>query len=116
MSLNVTPAGDAFTANPLSQFSATTSAQLRGALSDELGSGAVVCDGASLTQTLTFPACTASIASYNVPAGTVRTSPVAGDNEFDGAAFYQTVNTTSGRGHIGSYQVFRITGDLSTRG
>lgn len=32
-------AGDALTANPLSQFAATTSAQLRGVLSDEIGSG-----------------------------------------------------------------------------
>jgi hypothetical protein len=35
-------AGDAFTANPLSQFAATTSAQLAGVISDETGSGALV--------------------------------------------------------------------------
>lgn len=34
--------GDALTANPLSQFAATTSAQLRGVLSDETGTGAAV--------------------------------------------------------------------------
>lgn len=34
--------GDALTANPLSQFAPTTSAQLRGVLSDETGSGAAV--------------------------------------------------------------------------
>jgi hypothetical protein len=34
--------GDALTANPLSQFAATTSAQLAGVLSDETGSGAAV--------------------------------------------------------------------------
>lgn len=34
--------GDALVANPLSQFAATTSAQLRGVLSDETGSGAAV--------------------------------------------------------------------------
>lgn len=34
--------GDALTANPLSQFAATTSAQLAGVLSDETGSGAFV--------------------------------------------------------------------------
>lgn len=35
-------AGDALTTNPLSQFAATTSAQLAGVLSDETGSGAAV--------------------------------------------------------------------------
>ncbi len=34
--------GDALTSNPLSQFAATTSAQLRGVLSDETGTGAAV--------------------------------------------------------------------------
>jgi hypothetical protein len=34
--------GDALTANPLSQFAATTSAQLAGVISDETGSGALV--------------------------------------------------------------------------
>lgn len=34
--------GDALVANPLSQFAATTSAQLRGVISDETGSGAAV--------------------------------------------------------------------------
>ena len=34
--------GDAFVANPLSQFAATTSAQLAGVISDETGSGALV--------------------------------------------------------------------------
>ena len=34
--------GDALTSNPLSQFAATSSAQLRGVLSDETGSGAAV--------------------------------------------------------------------------
>jgi hypothetical protein len=38
--------GDALTSNPLSQFAATTSAQLRGVLSDEKGTGAALFDGA----------------------------------------------------------------------
>jgi hypothetical protein len=37
--------GDALVANPLSQFAATTSAQLRGVLSDETGTGAAVFAG-----------------------------------------------------------------------
>lgn len=36
-------------ANPLSQFAATTSAQLRGVISDELGTGALLFDGATPT-------------------------------------------------------------------
>lgn len=41
--------GDALVANPLSQFASTTSAQLRGVLSDELGTGAALFDGATPT-------------------------------------------------------------------
>ena len=39
---SATGGGDALTSNPLSQFAATSSAQLRGVLSDETGSGAAV--------------------------------------------------------------------------
>lgn len=39
---NITGGGDALVANPLSQFAATTSAQLAGVLSDETGTGAAV--------------------------------------------------------------------------
>ena len=45
--------GDALVANPLSQFAATTSAQLRGVLSDETGTGAAVF---GTSPTLTTPA------------------------------------------------------------
>lgn len=45
--------GDAFQANPLSQFAATTSAQLAGVISDETGSGALVF---GTSPTLTTPA------------------------------------------------------------
>lgn len=41
--------GDALIANPLSQFASTTSAQLRGVLSDELGTGAALFSGATPT-------------------------------------------------------------------
>ena len=40
--LNAKGAGDALTSNPLSQFAATTSAQLAGVISDETGSGVLV--------------------------------------------------------------------------
>jgi hypothetical protein len=44
-----TGSGDALTANPLSQFAATTSAQLRGVISDGLGTGSLLFDGATPT-------------------------------------------------------------------
>lgn len=40
--LNAAPSGNALTSNPLSQFAATTSAQLAGVMTDETGSGALV--------------------------------------------------------------------------
>lgn len=43
------------TSATLAQFAATTSAQLRGVLSDELGTGAALFDGATLAVGLTFP-------------------------------------------------------------
>lgn len=43
-----TGSGDALTTNPLSQFAATTSAQLRGVLSDEVGTGAAYFVGGAL--------------------------------------------------------------------
>ncbi len=42
LALDSVVAGDALTANPLSQFAATTSAQLRGVITDETGTGALV--------------------------------------------------------------------------
>lgn len=45
--LNAAGGGDALTTNPLSQFAATTSAQLRGVISDENGTGALLFDGAT---------------------------------------------------------------------
>ena len=51
-----TGGGDALTANPLSQFAATTSAELAGVLSDETGTGVVVySDSPALTGTPTAP-------------------------------------------------------------
>lgn len=48
-------AGDALTANPLSQFASTTSAQLRGVINDKTGTGALVfASGATFAGTTTF--------------------------------------------------------------
>lgn len=56
-----TGSGDALTANPLSQFAATTSAQLAGVISDETGTDKVVfSDSPALTGTPTAPTPSAS--------------------------------------------------------
>lgn len=58
-----TGSGDALTSNPLSQFAATTSAQLAGVISNETGSGLLVFN---TSPTLTTP----TIATINAPAFT----------------------------------------------
>lgn len=71
------PGGDALTTNPLSQFAATTSAQLRGVISDETGGGALVfSDSPVLTGaivnnvTITSPGATLSVPSSATVSGT----------------------------------------------
>lgn len=59
--------GDALTSNPLSQFAATTSAQLRGVLSDENGTGADLFDNAT-NATLITP----TIAQINSTSGSAN--------------------------------------------
>ncbi len=66
------------------------------------------------TAPITAAAATASIASINVPAGTLKTTPIAGDIDADGAALYSTNNTTNGRGFIPVTQYQRLTAAGST--
>lgn len=60
--------GDALTTNPLSQFAATTSAQLAGVISDETGSGALVfaTSPTLTTPTLGVASCTSLAVGANV--------------------------------------------------
>ena len=82
--------GDALKADPLSQFAATTSAQLAGVLSDETGSGALVFAtnptlvGATMTGALVLAAGTTTLAPVKFQSGANLTVPVAGVLEFDG--------------------------------
>lgn len=69
--------GDALVANPLSQFAATTSAQLKGVISDETGSGALVF-AASPTFTGT--------ATFGTVAATTITGAGSGITALNGAA------------------------------
>jgi hypothetical protein len=61
--------GNASTANPLSQFAATTSAQLRGVLSDETGTGAAVF---AISPTLVTPALGAATATTLAMGGAIN--------------------------------------------
>lgn len=75
--------GDALTMNPLSQFAATTSAQLRGVLSDETGTGAAVFASApavtnptitNYTETQYAIGTVTSSYTFDLTNGTVQTS------------------------------------------
>lgn len=61
--------GDALTTNPLSQFAATTSAQLRGVMTDESGSGALLFQNGNIGA--------ASATSLDVPSGNVSVGATA---------------------------------------
>ena len=67
----VSGTGDALTSNPLSQFAATTSAQLRGVMSDETGTGVLVfADAPTFVTGITTPAITLSGAISSATWGT----------------------------------------------
>jgi hypothetical protein len=64
------------------------------------------------------PAGTAAVntAPFEFTAGTNLTTPEAGALEYDGTYFYATPTTTSGRGHTGVFQTFRLTANGSAIG
>lgn len=73
-----------------------------------LGSGDLVISGGggsftggTLTSELILATGSASVTPLNFPAGTLNTTPVAGDMEFDGSVFYGTVGANN-RGVIAS--------------
>jgi hypothetical protein len=66
-----TASGDALVANPLSQFAATTSAQLAGVISDETGSGALVF---ATSPTLVTPNIGAATGTSLAVTGTISTT------------------------------------------
>lgn len=75
--------GDALTANPLSQFAATTSLQLKGVISDETGSGALVfADSPTLVTPVLGVATATSINGATITSGTLNGS-VTGTNTGD---------------------------------
>lgn len=60
-----------------------------------------------------FVAGTTAIAPYTMTSGTNLTSAAAGAFEYDGANFYQTIDTTNGRAAVNVDQIFRLTANGS---
>lgn len=63
-----------------------------------------------------FAAVTATVAPRTDASGTLLTVAALGAHEFDGAAFYQTIDATSGRAQTDNSQIFRLTADGSAIG
>ena len=72
--------------------------------------------GITSPPTVTLEAGTATAAPLDFTAGTNLTTPIAGAVEFDGANFYATIDTTSGRGFTPVSQLFRLTANGSAIG
>ena len=99
--VSVGGSGDALTSNPLSQFASTTSSQLAGVISDEVGSGALVFNnspnlitpilGSASATALTFTSTAVSGSTINKLTTTQRQAltPVIGDVVYD-----TTIGTT----------------------
>ena len=94
----------AYTANNLSVFASTTSAQFAGVLSDGTGeaSGLVVFNNAPTIINPTTSAGTATVPSLTLTSGTNLTSIVSGTVEYDGTNAYFTQNSAGKRGVINS--------------
>lgn len=64
----------------------------------------------------TFVAGTTAIAPITLTSGTNLTSAAAGAFEYDGTNFYETIDTTSGRGAATVQQIFRLAANGSAIG
>lgn len=60
-------------------------------------------------KTLILPAGTTALAPIQWTSGTNKTNVAAGDNEFDGVAFYTSADTTNGRRFNDNWHYFRLT-------
>lgn len=77
--------GDALTANPLSQFASTTSAQLKGVISDETGSDKLVfSDSPALSGTPTAPTAAGGTNTTQIATTAFVTAAVAASSYIDG--------------------------------
>jgi len=87
--------GDALVANPLSQFAATTSAQLRAVLSDEDGTGNILTTNGSAAALTSFPTLNQSTSGNAATATALQNARTIGGVSFDGTANI-TVSTATG--------------------
>jgi hypothetical protein len=79
--------GDALTTNPLSQFAATTSAQLRGVLSDEDGTGQFLTTNGSAANLTSFPTLNQSTTG-NADTATLATTATTANAGDSATAFF----------------------------
>ena len=87
--------GDALVANPLSQFAATTSAQLRAVLSDEDGTGNILTTNGSAAALTSFPTLNQNTSGNAATATALQNARTIGGVSFDGTANI-TVSTATG--------------------
>lgn len=87
--------GDALTSGTLAQFAATTSAQLRGVISDETGSGLAVFNDAPNLIRPTFTASSTARSTLNLGVGVAPTSPSDGDLWTDSTGLFYRIATGS---------------------
>lgn len=97
--------GDALTTDPLSQFAATTSAQLAGVISDETGTGALVFANSPVFTTPNIGSATGSITGNAGTATALQNARTIGGVSFDGTANIvpNTVNVVSTSGDTTSF-------------
>lgn len=109
--------GDALTSSPLSQFAATTSAQLAGVISDETGSGALVFATSPTLVTPTLGAATAtSINGVTITNGGSGALTVTGTASVSGTNTGDQTNITGNAGTATTLQTARNINGVSFNG
>ena len=96
------------TTDKLSVHAATTSAELKGIISDETGSGALVFGTAPTLGSVVLSAGSNTVPPLKLTSGTNLTSVQAGAVEYDGALQYFTGGTTRGRGVVETSQFITL--------
>jgi len=96
------------TTDKLSTLSTTTSAELKGIISDETGSGSLVFGTAPTLGSVVISAGSNTVPPLKLTSGTNLTSVQAGAVEYDGALQYFTGGTTRGRGVVETSQFITL--------